>query len=696
MSASTLETIGLGWRGHLVALHWLGMLYRRPAVVQALWRDMPRAAALRSGLLLLLHAQLYVVVWRLCMFFLLSDHRLNGLDWSPGGGVPLEFLLLLAKDLAVGIAGGIAGGIAVGIAAGIALGIAGGIAGGIPAGIGLGVALGIAVPRAYYLPWHILMIWPAVQGRHYPWHPVAWDDMCGVPFPGLERLLVAYTEHNRNAGQAEIERLIDTYPAQRKPALRARILLIAKALGAEPDLSRLDEIAQRLPAGNDKVLAEISGLKHGIANIAQQQRVLDTAAHAFLREPLSRALLGDIERFRDQAAGLKRPLGPAFRDAATQWLTRAKQQWEQSRAVMDKEPAPQVFRSGNPIDRAKEAFTPRLGIAGELTSQLALATGCPALILYGRRRTGKSTVLRNLDAFLPANTKPAGIDMLSPIATESLALLIGWIAEETDKAIGDGTVSAPEPSLDGLARLLEAAEKRLAAMDKRLLLTIDEIERMDDRIGAGVLPEGLLAVLRHSIQTHRRIIWMFAGSHDIGEMRHAAWASYLINARTIQVPMFTPQETRLLLTEPMRSSPLWNNNEDARPHFEAGFWGDDGIERIQADTGGWPDLVQWVAEAAIDLLNQSAAPRVDGALLERAFVLATERANNTLLELIEKESLLDGEFAYLQGFRTADTQAPPADPAVARSLRRRMLLAESDGQYRMRVPLMRRWLIAKG
>ena len=27
-----LETIGFGWRSHLAALHWLGLLYRRPGL----------------------------------------------------------------------------------------------------------------------------------------------------------------------------------------------------------------------------------------------------------------------------------------------------------------------------------------------------------------------------------------------------------------------------------------------------------------------------------------------------------------------------------------------------------------------------------------------------------------------------------------------------------------------------------------
>ncbi len=38
-------------------------------------------------------------------------------------------------------------------------------------------------------------------------------------------------------------------------------------------------------------------------------------------------------------------------------------------------------------------------------------------------------------------------------------------------------------------------------------------------------------MLRESIQTHRRIVWLFAGSHAIEELTHAEWPSYLIIAR---------------------------------------------------------------------------------------------------------------------------------------------------------------------
>jgi hypothetical protein len=67
-----------------------------------------------------------------------------------------------------------------------------------------------------------------------------------------------------------------------------------------------------------------------------------------------------------------------------------------------------------------------------------------------------------------------------------------------------------------------------------------------------------------------------------------------------------------------------------------------------------------------------------------------------LRELMEKESRLPGEWAYLAGFRRRDTQAPPEDEAIYRSLRRRLLVVEENGLWHLRVPLMQRWLRARG
>ena len=89
----------------------------------------------------------------------------------------------------------------------------------------------------------------------------------------------------------------------------------------------------------------------------------------------------------------------------------------------------------------------------------------------------------------------------------------------------------------------------------------------------------------------------------------------------------------------------------------------DGIERIHAEAGGWPHLVQLIAEP----------------LLEHALDQAIVSGHNVLYELLRSESSLVGEWKYLSKFRSRETQPPPDDEAIAQSLRRRLLVGEESG-----------------
>ena len=163
-----------------------------------------------------------------------------------GGGITFGIALGIAVVIAeAGAVGEIAGGIVFGY--GIAYGIVffdhrfrdpcgdrfrelldcspPGFAGGIVAGI----ASGIARLRVYYHPVHLWFVWPAIHGRWDQPDPVTWYDLCGLPFPGLGRLLVAYAEVAPEGAKAKIERLIDTYPSQRHQALIAGTILLARA-----------------------------------------------------------------------------------------------------------------------------------------------------------------------------------------------------------------------------------------------------------------------------------------------------------------------------------------------------------------------------------------------------------------------------------------------------------------------------------
>jgi hypothetical protein len=623
-----------------------------------------------------------------------------GILGGIAGGVAVEIAGGIAVGIAVGITFGIASGITFGfalrIAGGVAIGIASliafGIAFGVAHGVAIGVAIGIAVLRLYYQLIHPWFVWPVVRPGLYCWHPVAWDDLCSVPFPALDRLLVAYAEQNPASGEQEIERLITRYPSQRMAALRARTTLLAREAGRLRDLSLLSATAARLPEGRKEFLHQNKQVREWLGEIARQQLRLNAVDRPMLREPRALNLVQEIENFRHRLGGFEEPLQTEFRAAAGRWETVAQKQLDDARGKLARQPVRQVFRAGDPVDRESEAFVLRDAVVGQLDRQVTLAGGCPGVVLYARRRMGKSTLLYNLAGLLPESIQAAVISLQDPTAFTSLEHLVARIAQAVQPV---PTGSEIPRDLPGLQRHLESCNARLKQENRRLLLALDEYEQIDVKIGESVFPRDLLPSIRESIQSHRQITWLFAGSHEITELPNAQWTSYLVSARTIEVPPFTLPETRLLLTEPLKHSQLWKTPE-LRPRFSPEFWGEGGIERIHREADGWPHLLQLIAETTVDLLNSEGAAAVTPALLERALDSAVTSGHIVLSQLMQGESSLPREWEYLSVFRAHEEQPPPEDIGIRRSLLHRQIIREEEGIWRLRVPLMARWLRLRG
>jgi hypothetical protein len=629
----------LTWRDHRSALWWLGLLYRRPhRFREALERSSP-GRALLAGLLVLGYALPYLIVTAAVLRWVLFG--LLGMSLREPLQPDASAVLFHATLLARGITFGIAGGIAFGIAGGIALGIAGGIA----LGIALGIAFGIASLRVYYQPLHIWFVWPVVHARWYRVHPVSWDDLCSVPFPGLDRLLVAYTETLPESGNVEIERLISSYPSQRGQALRARTTLIARQAGTQQVLSGLDGIVASLPEGDKGFLAETPKVRNMVGEIAAAQRRLDAIDRPFMREPYASLVVKEIEAFHGRVSGFREPLGSEFRAAADKWLSIAQRQLSEIQSVTREEPTPQVFRAGDPVDRAQEAFVPRRGVLGQLDREVTLANRCPGLLIYGRRRMDKSTLLRNLAGFVPSTVRIVSISMQNPAAFTSIPSLSRLIVDEVRKIYAP-RVTDRSYDLGGLFQALDENNANLENEDKRMILAFDEFEQFDVKMGDGTFTEDLLSTIRESVQMHRRLIWVFAGSHHISELKNAPWTSYFVSFRTIEVPPFSAAETRLLLTEPLKESALFVSDESRRPRFDPAFWGEHGIDRVHSETAGWPHLVQLLAGTAVDLVNEANVQSLNHELLERAADRAIIDGDMVLRELMQGESKLPGEWDY--------------------------------------------------
>jgi hypothetical protein len=66
-----------------------------------------------------------------------------------------------------------------------------------------------------------------------------------------------------------------------------------------------------------------------------------------------------------------------------------------------------------------------------------------------------------------------------------------------------------------------------------------------------------------------------------------------------------------------------------------------------------------------------------------------------MYKLLCPESTLSGDWEYLSTFRSATLSRYPMTNQ-SQSLRRRLLVEEEAGQWRLRVPMMSRWLRKRG
>ncbi len=639
-----------------------------------------------------------------------------GLIIGLDGGLVFGLDVGLGLGLAFGLCGGFVGGLSGGNASGLVVGIASGLVGGLLGGLGVGIASGLVVGvggalgiwissfRVYYFPIHAAF-WFL---RHHPacfrYHPAAWDWMCLLPFPRLDRLLVAYSEQSPSRMEGEIDRLIEEVPGLRVQALCAFTILRARHAARLDSLRPLSAALADLPEGTKGFLADNRRVRELAEEIVGAQLRVDETSRAYFREMELRSLVTLIESFRMKVSGMHEPVATEFRRAAEAWRRLAEAQYHEAVKAAKAEPAPQVFRAGDPVKSSAEAFVPRFRVLEELEGQVMLGSGCPGILLRGPRRMGKSSLLRNVSGFLPMEVGVAFVSLQSAKLFTSLGHLVGGLSEAIVEVLSSspGFVEARKrlegsrpADLPELARFLDECNGALESTGRRVILALDEYEMLDEKLREGVFTKDLLATIRESIQSHRRIIWAFSGNADITELTGADWTSYLISVRTLEVPVFSPEETHLLLTEPLKHSVLGEEDKANSALFWKEFWGEDGIALIHAESGGWPYFVQLIAETAVTLANESGQTvrSLPPPVLEQALDTSVERGRNAFHQLLRAQSRVAGEWEYLAAFARRETQAASDDADVRRSLeRRRLLVAASDAECRLRVPLMSRWL----
>ena len=249
--------------------------------------------------------------------------------------------------------------------------------------------------------------------------------------------------------------------------------------------------------------------------------------------------------------------------------------------VLAGELGPSPYIVGNPVDR-EEMFFGRKDVIERIRRQLGSTTNANVILLEGNRRTGKTSILRQLQKMdvLPgwiavycSFQDAEGDESRAGISTRNvyrlLARTLGWSLFDA----GVLTWLPGEPSPESrrsfkvefrgaLDRVFasdhpfEVFEEYLsaalaAAKPRRVLLMLDEFDKLQEGIDTGATSPQVPENIRHILQHHEGLSAILTGSRRLKRLREEYWSALFGLGYRLGISALPREDARRLVTEPV-------------------------------------------------------------------------------------------------------------------------------------------------
>jgi type I restriction enzyme M protein len=236
---------------------------------------------------------------------------------------------------------------------------------------------------------------------------------------------------------------------------------------------------------------------------------------------------------------------------------------------------------GSPIDR-EEMFFGRQDIIDKIKRQFSASHRANVILLEGNRRTGKTSILKRLQA---PNILPGwivvncsfqggeGHDSKAGLPTNEVFRLmareIGWASEasglrvwlpnaappDRGKAFRVAFTKALGQAFSG-DRPLESFELYLqaileAASPRRLLLMLDEFNKLQEGIDAGITSPQVPENIRYLLHTYPSLSALLVGTRRLKRLREEYWSALFGLGHRIPVGALSEDDALLLVTRPV-------------------------------------------------------------------------------------------------------------------------------------------------
>jgi len=357
-------------------------------------------------------------------------------------------------------------------------------------------------------------------------------------------------------------------------------------------------------------------------------------------------------------------------------------------------PNPYVF--GPPVEINQGTFVTRPNISKRIENLLQQSLTAP-LLLYGQRRTGKTSLLKNLFLQLPPDIVMLFVDIQGPLAsaTNNESFFYNFIR----MIIKEAKIHYPEIELPPLSRetlqldpityfdeWLDELETK--EPNKIFFLALDEFITLDKAFEEQRLElSSILGIFRNLIQHRKRFRLLFSGTHSFEELQH--WASYLINVNVLHLNYLLDDEAEQLIEYPQERFPLRYTPEAK--------------QRVMAVTHNHPGLIQLLCGEIVTLKDRQTVDKrllVELADIEAAIPIALEigsfffsdlpnqidQAGEQILRLMAAQ----GEGAIISQENLMTLELAELETPLKQLLQRE-LIEKAAGGYRFQIELIRQW-----
>ncbi|MCA9996339.1 MAG: ATP-binding protein [Anaerolineales bacterium] len=257
------------------------------------------------------------------------------------------------------------------------------------------------------------------------------------------------------------------------------------------------------------------------------------------------------------------------------------------------------YVAGDPV--YPPLFVGRRDIFNRISEVWSAKANPDSIILYGHRRMGKSSILRNLDQVAPPGSLIVYADMMGETSfVESTADLLFTLADKIFSAVrqhrptadltdpNSADYSSPSQAQRQFNRL--ASQVQTVLGDQTLILALDEFEAVEAAVAAGKIGREIYQFLRTKTQ-ERWLTLVFGGLHTLDEMSRDYQQPFYGSYSNIPVSYLPESEARVLITNPTAEFQLTYEQV--------------AVDKIMALSGGQPYLIQQLCRDAVNQLNHA-------------------------------------------------------------------------------------------